>query len=65
MKATKKTKDMKTKCPMCGEKDSTVYEVYNSTGYVEREVHVCQPCPCVWFDYYSLEDLFTLYEVLE
>ena len=56
--------DTETVCPMCGEKDSKVVELKDRAGFVVKEVHICQPCPCVWFDYHEDMDVIRLFEIL-
>lgn len=56
--------DYETVCPMCGDKDSLSISFDDASGYTNREVHICQPCPCIWFDYYATEDTDRLAEIL-
>ena len=58
------SEDNITKCPMCGDTNSMVETFTDLSGHVAREVHVCQPCPCIWFDYYSSEDIHRLLGVV-
>lgn len=56
--------DYITVCPMCGGKDSLSVTFEDASGDTLREVHICQPCPCVWFDYHSQEDIDRLNKAL-
>ena len=57
--------DLITVCPMCKEKDSIVISFSDASNKTQREIHTCQPCPCIWFDYYHREDIIRLMEDLD
>lgn len=56
---------MKDKCPMCGStdhKDISVGDIYKGIG---TEIHACQPCPCVWFEFHNQRNWMDVGEALE